>query len=70
MTVQARWDFSGQTAIVTGAGGDIGRDIALRFAREGANVIVVDVNLQTAQETQQLIEKGRRFRYGHAGEPA
>jgi 3-oxoacyl-[acyl-carrier protein] reductase len=57
MTVQARWDFSGQTAIVTGAGGDIGRDIALRFAREGANVIVVDVNLQTAQETQQLIEK-------------
>lgn len=32
--------FAGRTAIVTGSGRNIGRTIAVRFAAEGANVVV------------------------------
>jgi NAD(P)-dependent dehydrogenase (short-subunit alcohol dehydrogenase family) len=33
-----------QTAIITGAACGIGHEIALRFAREGARVVVADVD--------------------------
>jgi NAD(P)-dependent dehydrogenase (short-subunit alcohol dehydrogenase family) len=36
--------INGGTAIVTGAGSGIGRETALRFAEEGASVVVVDVD--------------------------
>ncbi|HSQ01311.1 MAG TPA: SDR family oxidoreductase [Candidatus Dormibacteraeota bacterium] len=38
-----------QVAIVTGGGQGIGRAYALRFAREGATVVVADINLENAQ---------------------
>ncbi|WP_421849294.1 SDR family oxidoreductase [Novosphingobium sp.] len=37
-------DFSGQTVVVTGAGGGFGEGIAKRFARLGANVLALDLN--------------------------
>ena len=37
-----------KTAIVTGAGGGIGGAIADRFAREGANVVIADIDGETA----------------------
>ena len=40
-----------KTAIVTGAGRGIGREIALAFAREGAKVAVADIDLESASET-------------------
>ncbi|MDQ7863441.1 SDR family NAD(P)-dependent oxidoreductase [Peribacillus frigoritolerans] len=41
---------SGQRmAIVTGAGRGIGRAIALRLAQDGLNVVINDVNLDTAE---------------------
>ena len=43
-------------AIVTGAGSGIGRAIAIRFAQEGAQVAVADINLNAAQETVQMLE--------------
>lgn len=40
--------LQGKVAIVTGAGSGIGRAIALRFAKEGAKVVVSDINGETA----------------------
>jgi len=50
-------DFTGKTAVVTGAGSGIGRAIASRFAQGGAAVQVLDVDLTAAQATVQLINE-------------
>jgi NAD(P)-dependent dehydrogenase (short-subunit alcohol dehydrogenase family) len=51
----------GKVAFVTGAASGNGRAIALLLAREGADVIVTDVNLQGVKETADMLEKlGRR----------
>jgi NAD(P)-dependent dehydrogenase (short-subunit alcohol dehydrogenase family) len=42
-------------ALVTGAGGALGRASSLRFAREGARVAVLDVSAEAAQETVALV---------------
>ncbi|HEY4759104.1 MAG TPA: SDR family NAD(P)-dependent oxidoreductase [Thermoguttaceae bacterium] len=48
--------FRDKVAIVTGAGSGIGREIALRFAKEGASVVIPDINLEAANETADLIK--------------
>src|SRR5438552_11400949 len=40
----------GRVVVVTGAGGGIGRDIALAMAREGARVVVNDIGASVAGE--------------------
>lgn len=47
---------AGKNAFITGAGSGIGRETAQRLAREGARVLVTDVNLALAEETVSLIE--------------
>ena len=42
--------LEGKRAIVTGAGAGIGRAIALRFAGEGARVVISDVDEESAQK--------------------
>jgi len=53
--------LEGQVAVVTGAGRGIGKAIALRFAREGADIAVIDVNVDGAAATAREVEAaGRR----------
>ncbi|MBD3327003.1 glucose 1-dehydrogenase [candidate division KSB3 bacterium] len=46
-----------KVAVLTGAGSGIGRATALLFAKEGATVVVVDIDAQVGQETVNLIEQ-------------
>lgn len=50
--------LNGKTAIVAGAGGGIGRAIAVAFANAGARVACVDLNLKNAEETARLAGQG------------
>ncbi|MCB9159446.1 MAG: glucose 1-dehydrogenase [Caldilineaceae bacterium] len=45
-----------KVALITGAGGGIGRETSLLFAQEGAAVVAVDVNLDMAAETVAMVE--------------
>lgn len=45
-----------KVALITGGGQGIGKDIALRFAKEGADVAVADINLDAATECAGEIE--------------
>jgi 3-oxoacyl-[acyl-carrier protein] reductase len=50
-----------RVSLITGAARGIGREIALLFAAEGSDVVVCDVDLEAAQNTQKEIEAlGRR----------
>ena len=44
-----------KTAIVTGAGSGFGKGIAMRFAKEGARVGVIDINAEVAMEVASQI---------------
>ena len=49
-----KYSLKGKAAIVTGAGGGIGRAISIAFAQAGAKVACVDLNLDKAEETARL----------------
>jgi NAD(P)-dependent dehydrogenase (short-subunit alcohol dehydrogenase family) len=46
-----------KVAIITGAGTGIGRATALLFAKEGARIVVTDINEQSGSETANLIRE-------------
>lgn len=57
MTINQNKRFTDKVAFITGAAGGIGKATALAFAREGANIILVDLDEIRLEETVNLIEK-------------
>lgn len=56
-------DLQGKTAVVTGAGRGIGQAIALALARAGANIAVVELKEEFAEETvSKVTEMGQTAR--------
>jgi glucose 1-dehydrogenase len=53
--------LEGSVAVVTGAGGGIGKGIVMRLAEEGADVVLVDLDQEAAQKVAEAVGKlGRR----------
>jgi NAD(P)-dependent dehydrogenase (short-subunit alcohol dehydrogenase family) len=50
-----QYDFTGKTAMITGAGSGLGRATAILFAKNNANVVVSDINIEGGEETVRLI---------------
>lgn len=53
----AAGDLDGRVAIITGAAMGIGRACAVQMAKEGARVILADINMKAGEETKQEIVK-------------
>ena len=49
-----------RVAIVTGGGQGIGREIALTLSKEGADIVIVDLNLESADQVGEEIKKRGR----------
>ncbi len=47
--------YAGKVAVVTGAAGGIGRALALGYAREGAELVVLDIEARGLEETEELV---------------
>jgi NAD(P)-dependent dehydrogenase (short-subunit alcohol dehydrogenase family) len=50
------FSLKGKSAVITGAGSGIGRAIAVLFAKQGANVHIIEVNAEAAAGTLEEIE--------------
>ena len=50
------FSLAGKTAVITGGGSGIGRSIAVLFAKQGAEVFILELNKDNGQETVNIIE--------------
>ncbi|KAL2714442.1 estradiol 17-beta-dehydrogenase 11-like isoform X1 [Vespula squamosa] len=58
-------DISGQIALVTGAAGGLGRELALGLVKHGAIVVIWDINQEGIDETIKLIRAAGGTCYGY-----
>ncbi|OCX50291.1 short-chain dehydrogenase [Mucilaginibacter sp. PPCGB 2223] len=59
-------DLKGKTAVVTGGGSGIGKAVATVFARQGAAVHIIELNLENGQHVVDEIEAAGGIAYAHA----
>ena len=50
--------FKNKVCLVTGAGSGIGQATALAFGKEGAKVVITDINLENAEKTAAILRGG------------
>ena len=55
--------FTNKTVLVTGAGSGIGKATALRLDKEGANLIITDINQKQLIETKKLLDVTKQSLY-------
>jgi NAD(P)-dependent dehydrogenase (short-subunit alcohol dehydrogenase family) len=55
--------LEGKVCVITGAGGGMGREAAVVFSQEGANVCVADVSVSAAEETVTQCRYGSAFAF-------
>jgi rhamnulose-1-phosphate aldolase/alcohol dehydrogenase len=60
-------ELARQVIAVVGAGSGIGREVALRLAKDGAHIVSVDLNADAAKETAAMVEKQQGAGVGVAG---
>lgn len=48
---------TGKRVVITGAGSGLGRELALRYAREGARLVLADIQEEGLRETLELVEQ-------------
>ena len=68
-SIKDRFSFEGKKGFVTGAAGGIGRSTAAALAELGADVALVDINLertlQNAEEINKMCIRDRTFARGY-----
>ncbi|MFD2567064.1 SDR family NAD(P)-dependent oxidoreductase [Pseudotenacibaculum haliotis] len=60
-----KFSLAKKTAIITGGGSGIGKSISLTFAAQGAEVHILDLNIEAAKETVLEIEAGNGRAQAH-----
>ncbi|XP_062546166.1 17-beta-hydroxysteroid dehydrogenase 13-like isoform X1 [Armigeres subalbatus] len=58
-------NVTGQLVMITGGAGGLGRELALRFANQGCNIVIVDVNLKSAEQTCQEVRRKNVSAYAY-----
>ena len=56
-TILNKFDMTGKTALITGAGGLLGKQFALTLGQAGANLVLADLNLDLARENANELQK-------------
>lgn len=66
----AKYDFTGKSVLISGAGGGLGLAAAIRFAEAGANLVLTDYNDNALELAREQMSKLGNKAIFHAGDVA